>query len=166
FNGFSHPDSMSVMKSVIWLGILMMCVLLGNAQDQTVHINQDSSITLNARSSHALSYLWFHNGDPINGFHDQRLTVTEAGIYTVIARGEKCHSDHSDAVEGIVDVETDHTPVTIDMRIRNEPDRSTVLVGWLFTYQLFRRDNSPNNAEDVTVTASIPKNVSYEGIQG
>ena len=133
---------------------------------ETVHIVLGDTVTLRADATSALSYLWFHNGDPINGFHDQRLTVTEAGIYTVMALGENCNSDISDPVEVIMDTRSDPAPVTVDMRIRNEPDRSTVPIGGLFSYQVFILNNSLTIAEDVTVTASIPKNVSYEGVLG
>src|SRR5690606_7821244 len=91
---------------------------------------------------------------------------TEAGIYTVMALGGNCNSDISDPVEVIMDTRSDPAPVTVDMRIRNEPDRSTVPIGGLFSYQVFILNNSLTIAEDVTVTASIPKNVSYEGVLG
>src|SRR5690606_17344572 len=56
--------------------------------------------------------------------------------------------------------------ITVDMRIRNQPDRPTVLIGGLFTYQLFIVNNGTHTADGVIVTAIIPENVSYESILG
>src|SRR5690606_41423899 len=87
---------------------------------QVVHIVQGSSVTLRADAANALSYLWFHNGEPINGLHDQRLVVSDAGTYTVMALGNNCNSDLSDPVEVIVDPGGE--PVTVDSRIVIAPD--------------------------------------------
>jgi len=136
------------------------------AQTQTTHFAQGSSVILTANSEDALSYLWFRDGEPINGFHDQRITVTEAGTYTVMALGNECNSDLSDPVEVIMDSDPGEGNATVDMRIRNQPDRPTVLIGGLFTYQLFILNNGTHVAEGVVITAIIPQNVSYEGVFG
>lgn len=149
----------------IMVMLMLLTTLITWAQPgQTVQIGQGSSVVLRADAANTLSYLWFHNGEPINGHHDQRLTVSEEGIYTVLALGNECHSDMSDPVEVIVD--SDGEPITVDMAIRNEPDRPTVLMGSIFTYQLFVINNGDQIATDVTVTASLPQNISYEGALG
>src|SRR5690606_37266248 len=104
------------------------------AQEQSVHIAQGSSVTFRADAANALSYLWFRDGEPLNGYHEQRITVEERGIYTVMALGSECNSDLSDPVQVIVD----HTEpsVTVDMQIRNEPDRPIALVDGVFTHQV------------------------------
>ncbi len=154
------PRSSPMLFCLFFLSIQVM------AQTQTTHIVQGSSIVLTANSENALSYLWFRNGEPINGFHDQQLTVTDAGTYTVMALGNECNSDLSDPVEVIIDPDSNGGNVNVDMQIRNTPDRPTVLIGGLFTYQLFITNNGTHTAESVTVSATIPQNVSYEGILG
>jgi len=131
---------------------------------QVVHIVQGSSVTLRADAANALSYLWFHNGEPINGLHDQRLVVSDAGTYTVMALGNNCNSDLSDPVEVIVDPGGE--PVTVDMRIRNDPDRPVAMINELFSYQLLAVNNGTHTATGVTVTARLPANVVYETVLG
>lgn len=117
-------------------------------------------MTLTAHSTHALSYLWFLNGEPINGHHDQRITVSEAGRYTVMALGKDCNSDMSDPVEVVVDLGGE--PMIVDMYIRNEPDKTAVPIGGIFTYQLLVVNNGTHTARDVVVKATLPENVAYE----
>lgn len=130
------------------------------AQEQSVHIAQGSSVTLRADATHALAYLWFQDGEPINGFHDQRLTVSEAGTYTVIALGDECDSDLSDPVVVIMD--PGEPAVTVDMQIRNEPDRPVVITGGVYTHQLFIVNNGLHTATGVQVHVTLPRNVRYE----
>jgi len=131
---------------------------------QSVHIAEGSAVTLRADAANARSYLWFQDGEPINGYHDQRLTVSEEGTYTVMALGNNCNSDLSDPVEVIVDPGGE--PITVDMRIHNEPDRPTVLIGGIFAYQVMVVNNGSHNATEVVVTATLPRHVKYETILG
>ena len=155
---------------VQWLRYTWIILMLGIAgyvsaqTGQAVHIVQGSSVTLRADAANALSYLWFHNGEPINGFHDQRLVVSDAGTYTVMALGNNCNSDLSDPVEVIVDPGGE--PVTVDMRIRNDPDRPVAMINELFSYQLLAVNNGTHTATGVVVTARLPANVVYETVLG
>lgn len=148
--------------SVFFL-ILLMHTALGQT-GQTVQIARGSSVILRADSEHALSYLWFHNGVPINGHHDQRITVSEEGTYTVMALGNECDSDMSDPVQVIVD--TDSPPIIVDLRIQNEADRPTVLLGTSFTYQVLISNNGQHTATNVITTIQLPEQVSYQQILG
>lgn len=130
------------------------------AQEQSVHIAQGSSVTFRADAANALSYLWFRDGEPLNGYHEQRITVSEPGIYTVMALGNECNSDLSDPVEVIVDPAA--PSITVDMQIRNQPDQPTVLVGSVFTHQLLIVNNGDHTATDVQVKAILAPNVRYE----
>ncbi|WP_353184607.1 gliding motility-associated C-terminal domain-containing protein [Parapedobacter lycopersici] len=132
------------------------------AQEQAVHIAQGSSVTFRADAANALSYLWFRDGEPLNGYHEQRITVNEPGIYTVMALGNECNSDLSDPVQVIVD--QTGPPVTVDMQIRNVPDRPMVLVDGVFTHQLFIVNNGTGTATDVQVIATFAPNVRYENV--
>lgn len=147
--------------------IILMLGIAGYASAQTgqsVHLVQGNSVTLRADATNALSYLWFHNGEAINGFHDQRLVVSDPGTYTVMALGNNCNSDLSDPVEVIVDPSGE--PVTVDMRIRNDPDRPVAMINELFSYQLLAVNNGTHTATGVTVTARLPANVVYETVLG
>ncbi len=150
------------MKIGLLYSLLTTLALYSKAQEQTVHIARGNSITLTAHANNALSYLWFRNSEPLNGEHEEQLTVTVAGTYTVIALGNDCHSDVSDPVEVIVD--PDGEPRMVDMHIRNEPDRQTALIGTPFSYRLVAINNGIHMANDVVVTAQLPTNVAYEGV--
>lgn len=143
---------------------LMAIVLHCNAQERTVRIAEGSSITLTAASTGAVGYLWFLNGEPINGHHDAAIVASEAGTYTVLGLGHNCDSDLSDPVEVFVD--PDGEPVTVDMRIRNDPDRPVAMIDELFSYQLLAVNNGTHTATGVTVTAQLPANVTYETVLG
>lgn len=132
---------------------------------QTVQIGQGGSVVLRANAQHAIAYLWFQDGSPINGHHDQRITVSEAGVYTVIALGDECHSDVSDPVEVIVDADNGN-PIIVDMHIRSEPDRPVVLIGSVFNYHLYIINNGSHPASNVVVSAVFPSNVNYENVIG
>lgn len=142
--------------------VLMLCIVsyVSAQTGQAVHIVQGSSVTLRADAANALSYLWFQNGEPINGYHDQRLVVTEAGTYTVMALGNECNSDLSDPVEVIVDPGGE--PVTVDMQIHNAPDRQLAMINELISYQLLAVNNGTGTATGVVITATLPANVIYE----
>ena len=149
------------------IGFTLLLCIVGYVSAQTgqsVHLAQGSSVTLRADAEGALSYLWFHNDEPLDGYHDQRITVSEAGTYTVMALGENCDSDLSDPVEVMVDPAAQ--PASVDMRIRNTPDRSVAAVNETITYQLLAANNSSHKASGVAVTAQLPANVNYETTVG
>ncbi|WP_293916797.1 MULTISPECIES: gliding motility-associated C-terminal domain-containing protein [unclassified Sphingobacterium] len=133
-------------------------------QGQTLHIVKGKKVTLRADAEHALSYIWFKNNEPLNGFHDQRIIVTEAGIYTVIALGEGCNSDLSDPVEIIVDPFGED--VEVNLEIRNLPDANTVMVGRNYNYQLMVLNNGNKAAHELTITFNIPREIEYVGPTG
>ena len=145
----------------IWVTLMLGMASYVSAQTgQTVHIAQGSSVTLRADAEGALSYLWFRNGEPIDGFHDQRLVASEAGTYTVMALGENCDSDLSEPVKVIVD--PGGQLVTVDMQLHNAPDRQLAMINELISYQLLVVNNGTGTATGVTVTATLPKNVTWE----
>lgn len=157
----SYP--LGFMNRIVFI-ISFVCLLtyMCRAQEQTVHIAKGSSITLTAASTGAISYLWFLNDEPINGHHDAVIIASKAGVYTVIGLGRTCNSDLSDPVQVIVD--QTGPPVTVDMQIRNVPDRPMVLVDGVFTHQLFIVNNGTGIATDVQVTATFAPNVRYENV--
>ncbi|SKC03343.1 gliding motility-associated C-terminal domain-containing protein [Sphingobacterium nematocida] len=128
-------------------------------QGQTLHIVQGKKVTLRADSKHALSYIWFKNDEPLNGLHDQRIVVVEPGIYTVIALGDGCNSDMSDPVEIILD--PGGGEVTVDLEIRNLPEKGVVALGEPFNYQLMVLNNGLVDATDLRVTFDLPASLEY-----
>ncbi len=155
---------MRLIRNIFTAVLLIIPWLYATGQGQTVEIARGSTVVLRADAQYALSYLWFQDGEPINGFHDQRLSVSDAGTYTVIALGHDCDSDMSDPVQVIVD--DDLPPVQVDMRIRNEPDQPTVLLGTEFTYQLFIHNDSEHTASGVTTAITLPPQVAYQRLTG
>lgn len=143
------------------IAIIIGTICLAYAQgDQTVRMAIGSTVTLHANSTHALSYLWFKNGEPINGIHENVITVSEAGTYTVMALGHICNSDLSDAV--IVEIQDGEPPITVDLHIENQPDRGRVLLGNTFAYQVLVKNLSEHTATEVKVTVRLPRNISYD----
>lgn len=146
---------------ITWVLLMPYIVTYVSAQTgQTVHIVQGSAVTLRADAEGALSYLWFHNNEPIDGYHDRRITVSEAGTYTVMALGNECNSDLSDPIAVIVDPAGQ--PATVDMQIHNAPDRKLAMINELISYQLLAVNNGTGTATGVVVTVKIPANVTYE----
>ena len=128
-------------------------------QGQTLHIFQGKKVTLRADATHALSYIWFKNNEPLNGLHDQRIVVVEPGVYTVIALGDGCNSDMSDPVEIILDPAGGE--VTVDLEIRNLPEKGVVALGEPFNYQLMVLNNGLVDATDLWVTFDLAASLEY-----
>ena len=149
---------------------LIFCLLLGLAfyshgQDRpTAHIVQGGSVTLHAHAEGALSFLWFRDGQPINGFHEERLVVTEAGVYTVIALNGGCESELSDPVEVIIDPTAPDK--LVDLQINKSASREMVLLGSTIDYQLLVLNNSEHTATGVTVRDILPPNLLFREIIG
>ncbi len=133
-------------------------------QQQALRIVKGKKVTLRADAQQALSYIWFRNGESINGEHESRITVTEGGTYNVIALGDGCNSDISDPVEIIVDPLAED--VHVDIEIRNLPDRERALVSQEFNYQLLVLNNGNTAADELLITFKLPRQLVYtEGIQ-
>ncbi|TJZ54968.1 T9SS type B sorting domain-containing protein [Sphingobacterium olei] len=142
--------------------VLLLALPRAEAQQQTLRIVSGKKVTLRADAVHALSYIWFKNGESINGFHDQRIVVTEAGVYTVIALGDGCNSDLSDPVEIIVDPLGEE--ITVDVEIRNLPSAKSVLVNNTMNHQLMLINHGDDAVTDLIVTFDLPREVEYVGI--
>lgn len=148
----------------LFLGVILT-VLLSLFQEalaqqgQTVRIVEGNKVTLRADASHALSFIWFKDNEPLNGFHDQRIVVTEPGTYTVIALGDGCNSDVSDPV--VIILGSPGEDVVVDVEIRNLPDRLTVTLGQEFNYQLLVLNNGSAEATEMVITFDIPQHLQY-----
>lgn len=149
---------------------LICCLFIGltfNSQGQirpTTHIVQGGSVTLHAHSEGALSFLWLKDGEPINGVHEERIVVDEAGLYTVIALNGGCESEMSDPVEVIID--PNEPEKLVDMRITKSASKPTVLLGSSVDYQLLVLNNSEHTATDITVRDILPTNLTFKEILG
>ncbi len=155
-------QGLSFMRHIVFVVLWLVAGQAMAQQGQALRIVKGKKVTLRADAEHGLSYIWFRNGQPINGAHDQRIIVTEGGKYTVIALGEECHSDPSDFVEIIVDPLGED--VQVDLEIRNLPDRNRTIVSQEFNYQLLVLNNSSSTATDVTVTFVLPRQLKYLGV--
>ena len=155
-------QSLSFIRYIAFVVLLLAIRQVAAQQGQALHIVKGKKVTLRADTEHALSYIWFRDGQPINGAHDQRIIVTEGGRYTVIALGEECYSDLSESVEIIVDPLGED--VQVDLEIRNLPDRNRMIVSQEFNYQLLVLNNSSSTATDVIVTFVLPRQLKYLGL--
>lgn len=150
--------------------LLILCFLIGlafNSSGQhrpTKHIVQGGSVTLHAHAEGALSFLWFKNGEPINGSHNEKIVAGEAGIYTVMALNGGCESEISDPVEiVIVPNETDKK---VDMKITKSASRLMAFLGSSIDYQLVIVNNSENVATGITVRDILPASLEFKEILG
>src|SRR5690606_27600498 len=146
--------------------IAVLSLALGQVtaqQGQTLRIVKGKKVTLRADAEHALSYIWFHNGNPINGPHDTRIVVTEAGVYNVIDISDSCKSVLSYPVE--ISLDPDAEDVEVDIEFRNLPDRPQALLDQEFSFQLLVVKNSTNAAQDVTPVFQLPPSLSYQGLE-
>ncbi len=159
-------QGLSFIGSIVF-AVLLLCAL-GNViaqQGQTLRIVKGKKVTLRANAEHALSYIWFHNGEAVYGKHESRIVVTEGGEYTVIAFGDGCNSDLSDPIRIVVDPLSEE--VQVDIEIRNLPDSERALVSQEFNFQFLVLNNSDVAADQLLVTISLPKQLVYLGtIQG
>ncbi|MFC6101768.1 T9SS type B sorting domain-containing protein [Olivibacter domesticus] len=150
--------------------LLIFCFLIGlafNSSGQnrpTKHIVQGGSVTLHAHAEGALSFLWFKNGEPINGSHNEKIVAGEAGIYTVMALNGDCESDISDPVEIIID--PNEIEKKVDMKITKSASKSMVLLGSSIDYQLVIVNNSENVASGITVRDILPSSLEFKEILG
>ena len=157
-------QSLSLFKGVLLAVLLLLVKVAAAQQGQALHIFYGKKVTLRADASHAISYIWFRNNEPLNGFHDQRLVVTEPGIYTVIALGDGCDSDVSDPVEIILDPQG--RDITVDVEIRNLPETRTADLGEAFNYQLMILNHGNRDATELLITFDIPRELEYIGPTG
>lgn len=123
-------------------------------------IAEGQSVALKAHSSNALSYIWFLNGEPLNGEHDERLIVNTGGLYTVIGLNGNCASGLSDPIEIIIKDEA--PPVEVDIQISKLVDPQSVLVDDDFEYQLYVVNNSEHVASEVKIIDQLSHSLSYQ----
>lgn len=148
-------------RSIVFAVLLLVVGQVVAQQGQTLRIVKGKKVTLRAYTEHALSYIWFRNGESINGEHEPRIVVMEGGIYTVMALGEVCNSDLSDPIEISVDPLAEEAQV--DIEIRNLPDREKALVSQEFNFQLLVLNNGITAADQLLVTFKLPKQLVYLG---
>lgn len=154
------------MRRLIAFSIFIILTFHAWGQDsQSVTLAKGGSVTLKANADNALSFLWSRNGEPILNHYEDILVVKEAGLYTVTALGHYCDSDPSDPVEVII---SDEGPVTktVDMNIRNLPDKNVVIVGQPITYQIIALNKSDVLATGVKVVITLPEEVIFDEIVG
>lgn len=122
-------------------------------------IAEGETITLKAHSTDALSYLWFYNGTPIDGHHDNLLLADKAGVYTVMGLNNNCASELSDPVEIII--EQNGKNIEVDIQISKMVDGHPVFLNDEFEYQLYIVNNNDHVATQVKVTDFLPRSLAY-----
>lgn len=124
------------MRIFLLLSFLFLTAFGGQAQVMpSRQIAEGQSVVLKAHSTDALSYIWFHDGQPINGAHHEKLITQKAGLYTVIGLNGNCASELSDPIEIII--KDDALSVEVDIQISKLVDPQPVLVDDDFEYQLY-----------------------------
>ncbi|HLQ99800.1 MAG TPA: gliding motility-associated C-terminal domain-containing protein [Sphingobacterium sp.] len=148
------------MRITLVLSLLLFVAFGGMAQVwPSRQIAEGQSVTLKARSTDALSYLWFLNGEPINGEHDEILITQQEGLYTVIGLNDVCASELSDPVEIIINEQGKH--VEVDIQISKLVDPDPVYLNDEFEYQLYVVNNSEYTANKIEVIDDLPPSLEY-----
>ena len=151
---------------IIYLYIVVLIACISSAmaqQEQSFTTIKGKKVTLKANLDIETSFLWFKNGEPINGNHDSILIVTESGVYTVIALGEGCNSDESDPVVIVFDEQAEE--VTVDIEIKQTVDNAQIQLGEQFSYQIYLYNNSGNEAHELHAQVTLPRAVKYASFQ-
>lgn len=148
------------MRIALVLSLFLFVAFGGRAQVwPSRQIAEGQSVTLKARSTDALSYLWFLNGEPINGEHDEILIAKQEGFYTVIGLNDICASELSDPVEIIINDRGEH--VEVDIQISKLVDPEPVYLNDEFEYQLYVVNNSEYTANKVEIIDDLPSSLEY-----
>lgn len=148
------------MRLVFTIIFLLSVAFGGRAQQwPSRQIAEGETITLKAHSTDALSYLWFYNGEPIYGQHDNTIKADLAGLYTVMGLNNNCASELSDPVEIII---TDNgTNIEVDIQISKMVDDFPVFLNDEFEYQLYVVNNAEHVATQVKVIDILPSSLEY-----
>ena len=149
------------MRTLLFLSLLFLAAFGGQAQVMpSRQIVEGQSVVLKAHSTDALSYIWFLNGQPVNGEHDEKLITKVAGLYTVIGLNGNCASELSDPVEIII--KDNEKTVEVDIQISKLVDPQSVLLDDEFEYQLYVVNNSEYTASEVEVIDQLPHSLGYQ----
>ncbi len=102
------------------------------ANDTTMMLEPDSSISIEALYNPALQYEWRKNNEPVDGGNQHELEITEEGIYTVQVTNPKNGCTNLSAP---VEVTTDPTSVELkvlgDVKIFPNPVKNMLVVDGL-----------------------------------
>jgi len=129
-----------------------------------ITIKQGEHVVLHASVANAVAYQWFKDSVPVPGAVNDQYSVTEQGIYTVMAYNKMaCSSAVSDKM--VVVVLDAATQVQVDMAINKLAENKQVTKDGQF-YYLFKVENkSGNTATNVQVKDILPKELAYINIK-
>lgn len=123
---------------------------------QTIEISKGSSVSLQASSSGASSYLWFKDGVLIKDYNNYFLITATPGVYKVASiNSGGCTSDLSDEIKVIL------KQIQADLSITKRSDIKPVKVNETFQYYLDVRNNGINDATLVKVKDALPDDLSF-----
>ena len=127
-------------------------------------IKPGQHVILHAAVTNAAAYQWFNHKQPITGAVTSQYTVTEAGVYTVIAYNkESCPSEESDAFQVII---TDTAwPPEIDIGVNKVAESKPVVAGDEFAYSIRVENKSGQDATNVQMKDVLPQGLYYIGIK-
>ncbi len=135
---------------------------------QTFTINEGQSIVLHGATANAIAYQWHRNGVPISGAFQKDYRASQAGVYTVLAfAAGGCASALSDGVLLVVKQVGTPPPVTkpdtlVDLMVSIRSSNPQAAQGDEYSYTLTAANNSTIAGTNVTVTYTVPANLTYE----
>jgi gliding motility-associated-like protein/uncharacterized repeat protein (TIGR01451 family) len=135
-----------------------------NADNTIMTIKQGEHVVLHASVTNAVAYQWFKDNIAISGAYTDNFTVTEQGIYTVIAYNKSsCASPISDKM--VVVVLDAATQAQVDMAINKIAETKQVAKGGQFYYLLRVENKGETTATGIQVKDALPRDLEYIAIK-
>ena len=142
---------------------LLFLTIAGYAQlsntAQSIKIIEGSSLTLKASASNAQHFQWFKDGSPIQNAVLNKYTVTQAGLYTVVAfNTTECSSNVSDPISIIIEPKQ---MLLADVSIVKLAELKGVKMNDAVTYTLKINNKGPETANNIIVEDPLPPGLEF-----
>lgn len=135
-----------------------------NTDNTIITIKQGEHIVLHAPVTNAAAYQWFKDNIAISGAYTDKFSVTEQGIYTVVAYNKlSCTSPVSDKM--VVVVLDAATQTQVDLAINKIAETKQVAKDGQFYYLLKVENKGETTATDVQVNDALPYDLEYIAIK-
>lgn len=142
---------------------LLLFTIAGYAQlnntAQPIKITKGSSLTLKANTKNAQHFQWFKDGTPILNAVLNSYTVSDAGLYTVIAfSATDCSSEISDPISIIVEPKQ---TLLADISIVKLTELTRIKINDAVTYTLKINNKGPEIANNIVVEDPLPDGLEF-----
>jgi len=138
------------------------------ATTPVITIFKGQSVTLHVGAQNAVSWQWYKDGQIINGATKNSLTVTQSGVYTVVAfNSEGCPSQASQPVEvQVIDKPVPVPPAEqlVDVGITKQSESKKVNENEPYEYTLTIWNKGPLTATNVVTKDTLPAKLQFVSV--